>query len=34
MKTGLQAVATGLVGLVVFGVLLFLPAGTFNYWQA
>jgi len=24
----------GLVGLVVFGLLLFLPAGTFNYWQA
>lgn len=24
----------GLVGLVVSGLLLFLPAGTFNYWQA
>jgi protein-S-isoprenylcysteine O-methyltransferase Ste14 len=34
MKTSLQAVGTGLLGLVVFGVLLFLPAGTFNYWQA
>ncbi len=34
MKTGLQAVGTGLIGLVVFGVLLFLPAWTFNYWQA
>jgi protein-S-isoprenylcysteine O-methyltransferase Ste14 len=34
MKTGLQAVVTGLIGLVVFGLLLFLPAWTFNYWQA
>jgi protein-S-isoprenylcysteine O-methyltransferase Ste14 len=34
MKTGLQAVVTGLVGLVVFGALLFVPAGTFKYWQA
>jgi protein-S-isoprenylcysteine O-methyltransferase Ste14 len=34
MKTGLQAVGTGLIGLVVFGLLLFLPAWTFNYWQA
>lgn len=34
MKTGLQAVRTGLIGLVVFGILLFLPAWTFNYWQA
>jgi protein-S-isoprenylcysteine O-methyltransferase Ste14 len=24
----------GLVGLVVFGLMLFLPAGTFSYWQA
>src|ERR1700721_4573780 len=24
----------GLVELVVFGSMLFLPAGTFNYWQA
>jgi protein-S-isoprenylcysteine O-methyltransferase Ste14 len=34
MKTGLQAVGIGLFGLVVFGVVLFLPAGTFHYWQA
>jgi protein-S-isoprenylcysteine O-methyltransferase Ste14 len=34
MKTGLQAVGTGLLGLVVFGLMLFLPAWTFNYWQA
>jgi protein-S-isoprenylcysteine O-methyltransferase Ste14 len=34
MKMGLQAVVTGLIGLVAFGLLLFLPAWTFNYWQA
>ncbi len=34
MKTGLKAVASGLIGLVVFGLILFLPAGTLNYWQA
>ena len=34
MKTGLQAVGTGLLGLIAFGVMLFLPAWTFNYWQA
>jgi protein-S-isoprenylcysteine O-methyltransferase Ste14 len=34
MNTGLQAIVTGLLGLVVFGLVLFLPAGTFNYWQA
>src|SRR5437763_16683817 len=34
MKTGLQAALTGLIGLVVFGLMLFLPAWTFNYWQA
>lgn len=34
MKTGLQAVGTGLIGLIVFGLVLFLPAWTFNYWQA
>jgi protein-S-isoprenylcysteine O-methyltransferase Ste14 len=30
MKTGLQAAGTGLLGLVVFGLMLFLPAWTFN----
>jgi protein-S-isoprenylcysteine O-methyltransferase Ste14 len=30
----IQAVAASLSGLVFFGVLLFWPAGTFNYWQA
>lgn len=34
MKTGLQAAATALIGFVVFGLVLFLPAWTFNYWQA
>lgn len=34
MKVALQAVGSSLIGLVLFGVLLFLPAGTFNYWQA
>jgi hypothetical protein len=33
MKTGVKATATALIGFVVFVVLLFLPAGTFNYWQ-
>ena len=34
MKTGLQAAGTALIGLIVFGLVLFLPAWTFNYWQA
>ncbi|HYB35467.1 MAG TPA: isoprenylcysteine carboxylmethyltransferase family protein [Mycobacterium sp.] len=34
MKTISKMLVFGLVGLVVFGLLLFLPAGTFNYWQA
>ena len=34
MKVALQAAALSLIGLVLFGLLLFLPAGTFNYWQA
>jgi protein-S-isoprenylcysteine O-methyltransferase Ste14 len=34
MKTGVKAIATGLIGFVVFVALLFLPAGTFDYWQA
>jgi protein-S-isoprenylcysteine O-methyltransferase Ste14 len=33
MKTALQAMASGFVGLVVFGLLVFWPAGTFDYWQ-
>jgi protein-S-isoprenylcysteine O-methyltransferase Ste14 len=34
VKLLIQAVAASLFGLVFFGVLLFWPAGTFNYWQA
>jgi protein-S-isoprenylcysteine O-methyltransferase Ste14 len=34
MKLFVQALAASLFGLVFFGVLLFWPAGTFNYWQA
>jgi protein-S-isoprenylcysteine O-methyltransferase Ste14 len=33
-RTVLQMVATSLVGLAILGLLLFWPAGTFNYWQA
>ena len=34
MKLGLQIAAISLGGLVFMGLLLFLPAGTFAYWQA
>lgn len=34
MKIGLQALGSAVLGLVAFGLLLFLPAGTFDYWQA
>ena len=34
MKIALQTVASSLIGLAYFGLLLFLPAGTVNYWQA
>ena len=33
MKFALQYIVTGLVGLVVFGLMVFWPAGTFDYWQ-
>jgi len=33
MKVSIQAIASGLIGLVVFGLLVFWPAGTFDYWQ-
>jgi protein-S-isoprenylcysteine O-methyltransferase Ste14 len=33
MKGALQAITWGLAGLVVFGLLVFWPAGTFDYWQ-
>ena len=32
MKVAIQAIASGLIGLVVFGLLVW-PAGTFDYWQ-
>ncbi len=34
MKIGVRAAITSVVGLVAFGLILFLPAGTLNYWQA
>lgn len=34
MRVYLQALATAVVGLVFFGLVLFVPAGTFSYWQA
>ena len=34
MKLALQTLASAVAGLVFFGVLLFVPAGTVNYWQA
>jgi protein-S-isoprenylcysteine O-methyltransferase Ste14 len=34
MNTGIRAAASAVYGLAVVGLLLFLPAGTFNYWQA
>jgi protein-S-isoprenylcysteine O-methyltransferase Ste14 len=33
MKIARQAVTSGLIGLVVFGLLVFWPAGTLHYWQ-
>lgn len=33
MKIALQSIASGVIGLVVFGLLVFWPAGTFDYWQ-
>jgi protein-S-isoprenylcysteine O-methyltransferase Ste14 len=34
MKTGVQATASSVFGLIVLSALVFLPAGTLNYWQA
>jgi protein-S-isoprenylcysteine O-methyltransferase Ste14 len=34
MSIGIKATAGSLFGFVLFGLALFLPAGTFNYWQA
>ena len=33
MKTVVQAAISSLVGFIVFGLLVFGPAGTFHYWQ-
>lgn len=33
MKFVLQFIASALVGLVAFGLMVFWPAGTFDYWQ-
>jgi protein-S-isoprenylcysteine O-methyltransferase Ste14 len=35
MKIGvIAALTSGLIGVIITGLLLFVPAGTFNYWQA
>ncbi|MEU7634178.1 isoprenylcysteine carboxylmethyltransferase family protein [Nocardia sp. NPDC049220] len=34
MKIALQTALSSLIGIALFGLLLFLPTGTFNYWQA
>jgi protein-S-isoprenylcysteine O-methyltransferase Ste14 len=34
MKIALQALASSIFGIVFFGLALFWPAGTFDYWQA
>ncbi|VEG39303.1 putative protein-S-isoprenylcysteine methyltransferase [Mycolicibacterium flavescens] len=34
MKVTLQLLASAVGGILFMGVLLFLPAGTFDYWQA
>jgi protein-S-isoprenylcysteine O-methyltransferase Ste14 len=34
MKTVARLTASSILGLIAFGVILFLPAGTLNYWQA
>jgi protein-S-isoprenylcysteine O-methyltransferase Ste14 len=33
VKTLIRAAVSAIIGLVVFGVLVFWPAGTFDYWQ-
>lgn len=33
MKTAVQSAASAIIGLGVFGLLVFWPAGTFDYWQ-
>src|SRR5690349_11932125 len=33
MRTAIQAMATSIIGFGVFLLLVFLPAGTFDYWR-
>ena len=33
MKTAVQAALSSVIGLAVFGLLVFVPAGTFDYWR-
>jgi protein-S-isoprenylcysteine O-methyltransferase Ste14 len=33
MKIAVQSLASGVIGLAVFGLLVFWPAGTFDYWR-
>lgn len=33
-KTGIRMAVSSVLGLVALGAILFVPAGTFNYWQA
>ncbi|OBB67994.1 isoprenylcysteine carboxylmethyltransferase family protein [Mycobacterium sp. 852014-50255_SCH5639931] len=34
MKTGIRVTVRSIWGILSFGLILFLPAGTFRYWQA
>jgi protein-S-isoprenylcysteine O-methyltransferase Ste14 len=34
VKTAARGLLSAILGLVAFGAMLFLPAGTFHYWQA
>lgn len=34
MKTVVRVALSSIVGLVAFGLIVFIPAGTFDYWQA
>jgi protein-S-isoprenylcysteine O-methyltransferase Ste14 len=34
MKTWIRMTLSSVIGLAIFGLILFLPAGTLNYWQA
>ena len=33
MKTGLKLVSSSVIGLVALGLIVFYPAGTFDYWE-